>query len=255
MKPASLSKYALGLMLAVSAITSCKKANTQSATNNTPAFGNLSYFANASATGAKTVANSATISTFATRTDSTVVVNWSAASLYVQKIAFTGQSNSLVDTTISIEKRMDIFNLSVLAGMIKLPAGSYKNVSVKMYCIKSPKSELPFNLHGTFSNTTGGTDSVLVSSSFPFVANLPVNDIVINPSDAYKVTFNFDLSKVLTGITAGLLQTAHFNTGKDGKKTYVIWKGGSAEEPFFDQVISNWQTVATVTITKDTSNL
>ncbi|MEO6523069.1 MAG: hypothetical protein ABIN91_15415 [Mucilaginibacter sp.] len=247
----SLSKYTLGILLIASVITSCKKSDTPSSAQSTSGFGNISYFAKASAIATKTTTNAPTITTFAIKADSTVVVDWTAASLYIDKISFTGQGSSLIDTTITIEKRIDIFNLNVLAGSIKLPSGSYKNVTVKLYCKKSAKSELPFNLHGTFTNTKGGRDSVLVSSSFPFVANLSVNDIVLNSSDKYKVTFNFDLTKVLTGITNTLLQTAKSNTGTDGKKTYIIWKGGSAEEPFFDQVISNWQTVASVVVTKD----
>ncbi|QIL39831.1 hypothetical protein G7074_11490 [Pedobacter sp. HDW13] len=40
--------------------------------------------------------------------------------------------------------------------------------------------------------------------------------------------------------------------GKDGKKLYVIWKGGSTtDEPFYDWVIQNWQTVASVAVSKE----
>jgi len=31
---------------------------------------------------------------------------------------------------------------------------------------------------------------------------------------------------------------------------YVIYKGGSQDEPFYDQVVANWQTLATATIVK-----
>jgi hypothetical protein len=256
MKPISSLLKCFLFVLLVATMYGCKKGESQSV-QSPSGFGNLSYFAIASATGTvvKSSAIAPTHTVYATRADSTVFVDWVSAYLYVEKMSFTGQSNSLIDTTITIEKRLDIFNINVLAGSLKLPSGIYKNVTVKLYCKKSLRSELPFNLHGTFTNTKGTKDSVLVSSSFPFVANLPVNDIIINPSDKYKVVFNFDLSKVLTGITTPLLQTAHPRIGTDGKKTYVIWKGGSAEEPFFDQVIKNWQTVATVTVTKDSSGM
>ncbi|WP_246001496.1 hypothetical protein [Mucilaginibacter gracilis] len=249
-----LSKYAFGVFLISSALISCKKGNEQPQKSNS-AYGKISYFAAASVAGAKTgvsIKPATGITTMAI-VDSTVAVNWASASVYVEKVEFVGQSNRLLDTTITVEKNLNIFNAGALAGIFQLPVGSYKNVSVKMFCKKSLKSEMAFNLKGLFTNTSGGKDSVLVGSSFPFVANLAVTDIVIDPSDNYKVTFNFDLSKVLTGITNRLLQTAHAYVGADSKRTYVIWKGGSAEEPFFDQVISNWQTVASVVVTKDTS--
>ncbi|MDB5119030.1 MAG: hypothetical protein JWN56_248 [Sphingobacteriales bacterium] len=155
----------------------------------------------------------------------------------------------------SVEKNINLFSADALAGIIQLPAGSYKDVKVKLFLRKSPKSEMAFNLKGTFINTQGRRDSLLVGSSYPFEANLAVTDITINPSDNYKVTFNFDLDKGLTGISTELLQTARRRYGTNNPTMYVIWKGGSQDEPFYDQVIENWQTVASVTISKNNSTL
>lgn len=47
---------------------------------------------------------------------------------------------------------------------------------------------------------------MVVASSLPFEANLTITDITINTSDNYKATFQFDLNKVLTGITNSLLE-------------------------------------------------
>lgn len=244
MKPVCLFlKYAFGVLLVSSVLISCKKDNGQSASG-AKGYGNISYFATTSLSAVKTGASSLVTN------DNSVVIDWASASVYVTRIAFVGQSGNVLDTTITIGKNLDIFSSSALAGVIQLPAGSYKNVSVKMYCEKSAKSDLAFNLKGTFTNTKGGRDSVMVGSSLPFTANLTINDIVIDPSDKYTATFKFDLTKVMTGITNTLLETARTYTSKDNKLTYVIWKGGSAEEPFFNQVVSNWQTVASVVVTK-----
>jgi len=246
-----LSKRFFSILLIASTTISCKKEDTptpeKSTTTpvNTSGFGNISYFAKASGAGIKTSAMPDS------NTLNTVAVDWSSASVYVEKISFTGKSSNLLDTTITVEKNLNIFSANALAGVIKLPAGSYKDVKVKMYCKKSAKSEMAFNLKGTFTNTKGGKDSVMVGSSYPFEANLSVTDIVINPSDKYKATFTFDLNKVLTGISNTLLETAGGYTWPNNKKIYVIWKGGSAEEPFYNQVIQNWQTVASVVVTKE----
>lgn len=232
-------KHSLFALSALMIITSCTKDEMPE--KNEVKYGDLSYFAKASGSGVKRIG----------ATTNTVAVKWSSASIYVDKIAFVGkQGEKQIDTTISVKKNIDIFNASALTGIVQLPTGSYKDVKVKLLARKSEKSEMAFKLKGTFVNTKGGTDSVSVGSSFPFEANLDVTDIVINASDKYNVTFTFNLDKVLTGISTKLLQTARSYTTKDNGRIYVIWKGGSDEEPFYDQVIQNWQTVASVVITK-----
>lgn len=241
-------KHFLIVLLSLSIVTSCKKDDFPVANAGPVAkadsYGNMTYFAKASGTGVKRM------HTQSNDTTSSVAVEWSAASVYVEKIAFVGESDNLLDTTIFVGKNIDIFNADALAGIIQLPTGSYKDVKVKLFARKSDKSEMAFNLKGTFINTKGGTDSVMVGSSYPFEANLDVTDIIINPSDEYNATFTFNLDKVLSGISTELLQTARSYPRTDNSMMYVIWKGGSDEEPFFDQVIENWQTVASVDVSK-----
>jgi hypothetical protein len=238
-------KQCLGALLLAATITSCEKdggsENTDTEKNNS-GFGNISYFAKASGSGIKTLADTAI---------TTVPVTWSSATVYVEKISFTGKSSNLLDTTITVEKKLNIFSADALAGAIKLPSGSYKDVKVTLYCKKSAKSDLAFDFNGTFTNTKGGIDSVKVGSSYPFEANLTVNDIAIDPSGKYKATFNFNLNKVLTGISNAMLQTVGGRAVGGNKMLYIIWKGGSADEPFYDQVIRNWQAVASVLVTKE----
>lgn len=235
-------KYFLIVLLSLLMVTSCKKEDFPVA--DAGGYGNLSYFAKASGTGVKRMG------TQSNNTTNSVAVEWSAASVYVEKIAFVGKSDNLLDTTIIVGKNIDIFSADALAGIIQLPTGSYKDVKVKLFARKSDKSEMAFNLKGTFINTKGGRDSVMVGSSYPFEANLEVTDIVINASDKYNATFTFDLDKVLSGISTELLQTARSYPRTENNMLYVIWKGGSDEEPFYDQVIENWQTVASVVVSK-----
>lgn len=241
MRPISF-KHFLIVLLALSIVTSCKEDDLPVA--KVEGYGNISYFAKASGTGVKRMG------TEYNSTMNSVAVEWSAASVYVEKIAFVGESDNLLDTTIFVGKNIYIFNAEALAGIIQLPTGSYKDVRVKLFCRKSEKSEMAFNFKGTFINTKGGRDSVMVGSSYPFEANLDVTDITVNPADNYNATFTFDLDKVLAGISTELLQTARYYPGPDNSKMYAIWKGGSDEEPFYDQVIENWQTVASVVVSK-----
>jgi len=244
------AKFSFSLFLTVLVLVSCKK--DEAAENKNPTFGNISYFAKASLGTVKTANNGVSVNAISADSVVKTDVGWSSASVYVEKISFAGRSNNLLDTTIIIEKNLNIFSASALAGVIKLPSGSYKDVKVKLFCKKSLKSELAFTFKGTVVNRKGGIDSVLVGSSLPFEANLAVPDITINQSDSYKATFNFDLSRILLGISIGMLESGARNyTGTDGKKMYVIYKGGSASEPFYDQVIANWQSVASVAVVKE----
>ncbi len=241
MRPIS-SQLGLIILLALSILTSCKEEDilVKKADGN----GTVSYFAKASGSGVKKT------DTKSITPLGSVAVEWSAATIYVEKIAFEGKTSHLLDTTIFVEKNINLFNADALTGVIQLPAGAYKDVKVKLFARKSDKSEMAFNLRGTFINTKGGRDSVVVGSSYPFEANLQVPDITIDSSDKYRVTFNFNLDKVLSDISTELLQTARSYAGKDNSLMYVIWKGGSDEEPFYDQVIANWQTVASVEVSK-----
>lgn len=227
------------IILIAQAIISCKKDSSNSPDSKGRA--KVSYFAKASGTRIKSA------STIFDQV-SAAEVSWSTATIFVDKISFVGKSDNLIDTTVLVQKNINLLNPNALTGIIELPSGSYKDVKVKMFLRKNNWPEVAFYLKGTFINTSGGRDSLLVGSSLPLEVNLSVPDITIDPSQAYNVTFSFDLDKGLTGITNSMLQTARNN----GVGTpYVIYKGGSQDEPLYDQVVANWQTVATATIVKE----
>ncbi len=251
MKPNYLVvKYIIVSFLLGTTLLSCKKNTSDGGKTTTSDFGKIGYFANASASTNIKVDGLANHDSPV----NTVAMNWTSATVWVEKISFIGKNEQSLDTTIMVEKNLNIFNTEALVGVIKLPTGSYKDINVKMFCRKSPKSEFAFSFKGTFLNTKGVKDSLMVGSSYPFTADLKVNDIVINGSDNYKATFHFDLTKVLTGISNVALETTARYYIINGKKQYVIWKGGSKDEPFYDQVINNWQNVASIVITKDRPN-
>lgn len=249
------TRYIILLLIISTAALSCKK-DVDSKQEKT-GFGNISYFASASSSNVRKSSSNGIKTGVSSVIDTTTTVNvaWSSATVYVEKISFVGKGSSSFDTTITVNKNLNIFSQDALAGVFKLPSGSYKDVAVKLQCRKSMIPGLANNYYafyfkGTFKNIYGGIDSVVVGSSLPFEANLSVNEIVINSSDNYKATFSFDLNKVLTGISSRQMESAKSNYN-NGKKSFYIFKGGSADEPFYDQVIWNWQSVASVVVTKE----
>lgn len=248
MTTSTLKQSVSALLLVLLLVISCKKQET--AEVKTGRKGKVSYFAKASGTAPK-----GTIAKTADSSASAVYVKWSSASIFVEKISFVARNNSLLDTTIIVGKNLNILNADVLTGVFNLPAGLYRDVKVKLFLKKANYPDLAFKLNGTFENKEGGTDSIMVASSLPFEANLEVNDITINSSDDYsdnyKVVFNFNLDKVLAGISASDLQAAANSNVRDGKRTYYIWKGGSQDVPFYNQVTTNWQSVASALISQE----
>ena len=244
MMTSALKRSFAAILVVFVATSSCKKQETPEV--KTSVRGKVSYFAKATGTAPKGMSVFSTDSV-----ENDVYVWWASATIFVDKISFVGRSNNLLDTTIMVGKNLNILNTDVPAGVFNLPTGSYKDVKVKLFLRKFNYPALAFKLDGTFVNIMGGTDSIRVASSLPFEANVAVNNITINPSDNYKVVFNFNLDKVLAGITAFELQTKASNHLVDGKRIYSIWKGGSQDVPFYDQVSTNWQSVVSAVISKE----
>lgn len=250
------STACLGFVIAAIVASSCKKGADPE--KEKTEFGKISYVVKASNTGQKSVASIGSRSQNSSPIDTLtqVDVTWTSATVYVDKISFKGRTDSLLDTTIIVAKNLDLFNPNSLVGVVTLPAGSYHDVDVKMLCRKSMLPNVAFDyfafhFKGTFMNHGGGIDSVKVGSSFPFEASLSLPEMIISNSGNYVATFNFDLNKVLRGISRQQLQTAP-KYYSNGKTTYSIFKGGSGDEPFYNQVIENWQNLANVTITEQT---
>ncbi|MCD0489925.1 hypothetical protein LPB86_16910 [Pedobacter sp. MC2016-14] len=246
----SLSFYT-GILLVSVAITSCQKELEPEKNPTLPSgYGNISFVAKASSSKTKVSAlNGIKIN----NVDSAAIpleVDWSSATVYVEKITFTGKSNNLLDTTVMVEKNLDLLAVNSIAGNIKLPSGSYKDVEVKMYCKKFVWPELAFFFKGTFKSFHGTRDSIILASSLPFQASLRVPEIVIKPVDKYKATFNFNLINLLSGFSLRTMESAQ-QINRDGKRTYSIFKGGSENPPLFNELLQNWQNVTEVLISKD----
>ncbi|HEX7366173.1 MAG TPA: hypothetical protein VF273_03700 [Pelobium sp.] len=245
-------KYILLSVMVLTCGSACKKNGQEPPTDKKPdEFGKIAYFAQASGKNNKLPASTNKGVKVMADAQNTVAVDWSSASVWVEKISFTGKNTQVLDTTIMVKKKLNIFNSGALMGVIKLPAGAYKDINVKMYCRKNSSEEFGIDFLGMFTNTRGEKDSLMVRSSIDFDVAVKVNDIVLNPADNYKATFNFDLAKVLTGISNLAIEN---NLKSHRGNLYVIWKGGSQDIPFYNQIIQNWQNVASITITKEGAN-
>lgn len=213
-------------------------------------YGNISFVAKASTSQLKASALKTVKIGSSDSAASPLQVNWSSATVYIEKITFTGKSINLLNTTVMIQKNLDLLAGNSTVGNIKLPTGSYKDVEVKMYCKKFVWPELAFFFKGTFQSIHGSRDSIILASSLPFEASLSVPEILVNPADTYKATFNFNLTNLLSGFSVETMESATNNTDA-GTRKYTIFRGGSESPPLFDRLLQNWHNVTDVLITKD----
>lgn len=242
----SFLKSYSAIILVVFSLLSCSKSN-EDVLSEGKGKGKISYYAAAQVSNKSP--KSSTLS--ADSTQNWIAVNWSYASVWVEKISFTAKRAGALDTTIMVQRNLNIFSTDALVGVIQLPEGSYEDVKVKMFCRKSPKSEFAFDFKGTFKNSAGQIDSIRIGSSYPFEADLTVKNMAMQEGDDFKIAFSFNLNNVLAGIkTKSVEAIAGYREGNVNSKNYMIWKGGSKEEPFYDQIMQNWQTVASVSISK-----
>src|SRR2546428_13338828 len=90
--------------------------------------GKILYFAQAETSKSQAGLGASTYSTEAISSDPTIT--WNSASIYVDKIAFLGKNSNVIDTVISVQKKVDLLAANPLAGVISLPPGSYTDIPV-----------------------------------------------------------------------------------------------------------------------------
>lgn len=245
-----MKKYLYTAVIALSVLAiSCKKDNSASKTTQTGST-KISYFAQAKTlNGAKSslrlndVIDSSAISP---------AVTWSSATIFIDQISFNGVTgNSTVDSTITVQKKVDMLSANPYVGDLQLPVGSYNNVQSRLLMRKSKNSDLTFELYGTFTNTKGIVTSLYIGNSDLFNVNLKVNNVVIEKNSTYNMVFNFDLNKVLAGITIQQLENAY----KDPNRINAVYISSSVSIDLYNKIKSNWENLSSVYITKDGKQL
>ncbi|SEO05129.1 hypothetical protein SAMN05192574_105118 [Mucilaginibacter gossypiicola] len=237
-------------IIALSALAiSCKKDNGANKTAQTGSA-KISYFAQA-----KTINGAKSSLKLNDVIDSSAIsppVTWSSATIFIDQISFNGVTgNNTVDSTITVQKKVDMLSANPYVGDIQLPVGSYNNVKSRLLMRKSQHSDLTFELSGTFVNTKGVVTSLYIGNSDLFNVNLNVNNVAVEKGSTYNMVFNFELNKVLAGITIQQLENAY----KDPNRVNAVYISSSVSVDLYNKIKSNWENLSSVYITKDGKQL
>jgi hypothetical protein len=90
-----------------------------------------------------------------------------------------------------------------------------------------------------------------IGNSDLFNVNLNVNNVVVEKSSTYNMVFNFELNKVLAGITIQQLENAY----KDPNRVNAVYISSSVSIDLYNKIKSNWENLSSVYITKDGKQL
>jgi len=250
-----MKKYLYTIIIAASALTiSCQKDKNSHKSTQTGST-KISYFAQAKTiNGAKSSLENKFLKLNATVDSSAIspAVTWNSATIFIDQISFNGSmGNGTVDSTITVQKKVDMLSSNPYVGDIQLPVGSYKDVKSRLLMRKSQHSDLTFELNGTFTNSKGILTSLYIGNSDLFNVNLNVNNVVVEKSSTYNMVFNFELNKVLAGITIQQLENAY----KDPNRVNAVYISSSVSIDLYNKIKSNWENLSSVYITKDGKQL
>jgi len=228
------SKYLIGICLLI-AFFACKKSKTSlpDQSNN----GVVTYYAKAITSNSQ---NSVSSNSKSNTKNSSAIgqIKWKSASIYVTGIAFEGTNSSQVISSKVINANLNLFAIDDSIGKIGLPLGEYKDVKVMLHLKKSEKSELSFLLKASFTDRKGIVIPLQIANSDEFQVKLSVVDILINPNKNYKAVINYQLDKVLEGISSEELEAGY--RYPDG----TIGISSSVNEVMYNKIKKNWQITA-----------
>ncbi len=231
---------ALGILITSLFFNACNDKEEIKPVETTKKQVNVSYFVSAATIAKKGFS----VKTLAVDSSAIPFVTWSTATIYVENISLSSNGTQPIDTTIIVNKKIDLFGADVLAGVFKMPTGSYNNVKVKMKLRKSPQSDFGFQLNGTFKGSNNKIYNLQLGTSDVFEVNVTVANFIADSSQDIKVAFSFDIERILKGITPQMLQM-YPNTYFPSD--IYIHASGSSVSPLFSQIASNWQRIAKVT--------
>ena len=188
--------------------TSCKKDSIQSS----------------SLLGVKIMATNSTFSLLKAGSLVTPVFAWDTCSMNVSKIDLEAEKkeneSSQDSTNIDFEwrgsKKVDLFSINSLVGVINLQPGVYDEISIKIEAFKSDAGSSPvFYLSGSYTNATGVKIPVVVIVNDDIQLKVKSKEgTKLNAVNDYASLIKLNLALLMNGILISDLDSATLNNGK-----------------------------------------
>ncbi len=142
-------------------------------------------------------------------------ITWTAGYASANQVKFEAKNNSgtEVEYKTSVTQRIDLFaSLASAIGVITLPPGTYSEIEFKAELAPN-NPDATLELNGTF--TSGATTTpVIFTVNSALEIKTEKNNVVISDNASYTALTTFDLSRLTTGITEAMLNSAVKTSGK-----------------------------------------
>lgn len=191
------------ILLAVVSLSACKKNS-----NSTVATGTSKLTFQMSA-----VNSSTSLSSVPDSVPAIAGLTWTAGAANIGKFSFEAKRNGV---SINIESHnlasVDIFALTPLVTYVTLDTGTYKEIEIRTFLVKTD-SIPPLKLSGTFTNDSTKVIPIEFDLTDNSTVQVEAHNITISGTTDYTALLGLELNRVTKGITAADLNAATLTGG------------------------------------------
>jgi hypothetical protein len=172
-------------------------------------------------------------------------IQWTTGRFNIAKIELSGKKDASV---ISIEQNnltdVDILKLGTISGSVVLPAGTYKDLEVKLKFAAATDTKRPLTLVGKYIEASGTQIPVEVHFYDDLELKRSVSELVIN-GDKYTA----DVTLEINNLVKGLVQSDFGQTTRGTNNS--IFVSSTVNTALYNKLKANLSLVPVVTITKN----
>ncbi|MFD0766663.1 hypothetical protein ACFQZI_17510 [Mucilaginibacter lutimaris] len=222
-------KFGAVAMMASAALTSCTKDKSA----NTASSADVAF----AMTADNATSNVSTTSTGGLQVNVTPISNasikWTSAIANVSRFILEAKKNNReVEVTTKNISNLDLLTLDPATVTAKIDTGTYKEIEVKAFLLKSTGADIPLTLKGTFT-TAGG---VAVPIEFDYndnaILKTEAENVTVDATTNVTAKLSFHLNRLLTAIPSSQIDAATRTNG-----TIVI--SSTSNTAIYNKVIVN----------------
>lgn len=140
-------------------------------------------------------------------------LTWTSGNLNVSEIDFEAENGDQeIEYELKGQFNVDLLNISPTLGNVKIPAGTYDEVELKLE-LKPSATNIPLSLKGVYTNSSGVKTPVEFHFNEEFEIEVEAENVTIGGSEDYIALINVQLNKFLLNVSSSDLDQAAKTNG------------------------------------------
>jgi hypothetical protein len=228
MKISLLKFYAVAIITSAALVSCTKDKSTSVASSADVAF----------AMSADNAASSLTTTSVSSmQTNAIVVTNasvkWTSAIANISRFKLEAKKNNQeVEITTKNISNLDLLAIDPATVTAKIDTGTYKQIEVKVFLVKSSDTNIPLTFKGTFTTSGGAAVPIEFDYNDNAILKAEIENVSVDATTDVTAKLSFHLNKLLTAISSSTIDAATRTNG-----TIVI---SSTSNPFlYNKMIAN----------------